>query len=493
MAGIMSTNMIDNEVEIGRRLGILNHFRGEDAVGMFDYVPSLKDAEQIRYWKYDAHPLDFIKKPFDRIKATRWKTNPKLFAIHCRAATQGKLSEKNAHPFAFKNIVGMHNGTITKEFANRKKFETDSEALFYNIDKMGLRDALKELQGKDAAFALVWLNWYDGTLNFIRNYKRPLHVTSFMGGSTIAWSSEETHLKLAIESVMKNSYPQIKQFRVGVHYKIDIDATTLQFQEEEIEEAKEVVVYTPPSTFQGTAHGYSQSSSSLPASNTTSPWNNDAYTSRKDLTESSTYWLKFGKDAAKADLNWELYTAYDEESGLFFTAYAHERLKKFRLIEESKRYLEEQKRTEAASNNVVTFQPKGTKEEITQNSGEVPFNDELPWVDDYAKSMLNEAKDEIFYPFGVGGVKLCSGPAYRQKLAHDCCSCGNAEPDEDDYLFWLNDDEFLCLSCAQDVAENDNNWMLKGSISDNERQRIKMEIDALGFEDNPSEEKVAVH
>jgi len=486
MAGIMSTNMIDNEVEIGRRLGILNHFRGEDAVGMFDYVPSLKDAEQIRYWKYDAHPLDFIKKPFDRIKQTRWKTNPKLFAIHCRAATQGKLSERNAHPFAFKNIVGMHNGTITKEFANRKKFETDSEALFYNIDKMGLRDALKELQGKDAAFALVWLNWYDGTLNFIRNYKRPLHVTSFMGGSTIAWSSEEAHLKLAIESVMKSSYPSIKQFRVGVHYKIDIDATKLEFEETEIEEAKEVVTYAPPSTFQGTAEGYTPSYPSSTSSGT-------AYSPRKDLTESSAYWLKFGRDSAKVDLNWDLYTQYDEVSGYFFTTYAYERLKKYRLIEESKRYIEEQKKQEATSSNVVTFQPKGEKEEVTQTSGEIPFNDPTPWEDDYAKSMMNEAKDEIFYPFGVGGVKLCSGPAYRQKLAHDCCSCGNAEPDEDDYLFWLNDDEFLCLSCAQDVTENDNNWMLKGSISDHERQRIKMEIDALGFDNDPAEEKVAVH
>lgn len=116
---------------------------------------------------------------------------------HNRYATQGKVSVRNAHPFEFDDVVGVHNGTLKNKYYLNEghKFDVDSEALYHHIDKLGVEDAIK---GLDGAWALVWYNKMEGTLNFLRNKERPLWMTVTDEGQ-LFWASEPWMIEVALE------------------------------------------------------------------------------------------------------------------------------------------------------------------------------------------------------------------------------------------------------------------------------------------------------
>lgn len=482
MSGIMSTSMIDNEIELARRLLILNMFRGEDSTGMFDYMPKEKDTNQINYWKTTDHPVDFVKNTFGLQKTERWKTNkPQLIATHCRAATQGKLTDKNAHPFCFKTLIGMHNGTISKDFANRKKFGTDSEALFYNIEHAGLADALKEIRSLDPAFALVWLNWKEGTLNFIRNGRRPLSYVYMYVNKTIAWSSEGEHIKLA--STTSSGYQSIKEtiaFKPYIHYSIKLDANSYEFTEIEIPEAKEKVetVYYSNAGFPNwNMYGRDEGEYSAWDPTTNTYRSNTSSTSAS--VEDPTYWEAFGRDTGETSY---AHTCFDNITKKWFAPYAFGELEKTR---KAKALKAEQ---EATTTNVATFPAKqeGKKETSTNTpstaaeAAQVFISDNLPWEDEEAKEDLSKFFDlsvsseigkdyrvdsngeiiELKFQFGPGLRKNCSEAAYLAKTAAGCACCGMG-CELEDTVFWLNDHEHVCANCAEDLAmHTENHWLI---------------------------------
>jgi len=66
----------------------------------------------------------------------------KIIIVHIRKGTQGNASEKNSHPFQYKNWIFAHNGSVNKDHLwqllndnHRKaiKGETDSEVYFHWI------------------------------------------------------------------------------------------------------------------------------------------------------------------------------------------------------------------------------------------------------------------------------------------------------------------------------------------------------------------------
>lgn len=240
MAGFICDNTFDMDIKALRNLLMLNTFRGEDSTGMFDCVPEQKP--QVMLWKTSTHPLDFLNNQFYRTWGDRWKKHKPLFAaIHCRAATQGKITKMNAHPFKHGHIIGMHNGTVDRKFTNRDKFDTDSEAIFYNISTMGLNKAIEELQDASPAYALVWYNLKEKSLNFIRNNKRPLSYTKSLSGS-IFWSSDSDHLSVGVPPVMvSRTRISTQSFEVGVHYKLNVTDKKMDFEKTEIKEAAEKV------------------------------------------------------------------------------------------------------------------------------------------------------------------------------------------------------------------------------------------------------------
>lgn len=109
---------------------------------------------------------------------------------HNRSATVGKIVRKNAHPFEFDKVVGVHNGTLRNKWVLEKHgdYDTDSEALYANINHYGVEAAIEKLDG---AYTLVWYDKEDTTINFLRNKERPLYVVFSKDKKLVFWASEK--------------------------------------------------------------------------------------------------------------------------------------------------------------------------------------------------------------------------------------------------------------------------------------------------------------
>lgn len=128
---------------------------------------------------------------------------------HCRSSTRGSTSRKNAHPFLVDNIIGTHNGTLTyqteKELGDYSRFETDSEKVFAAINDQGIQEVSKLFNNysktMNDAYALVWYDLKDNTINFLRNKERPLHYAFDKNNEMLFWSSEACHLAAGMSEI----------------------------------------------------------------------------------------------------------------------------------------------------------------------------------------------------------------------------------------------------------------------------------------------------
>ena len=110
---------------------------------------------------------------------------------HCRHKTVGDVSVKNAHPFDFpeEGIIGVHNGTLRNHHTleGHSYSKVDSEVLYEHMSKNGAKDTFEKVKG---AYACVWWNNNDSTLNFFRNDERPLWFTWSKDMEMMFWASE---------------------------------------------------------------------------------------------------------------------------------------------------------------------------------------------------------------------------------------------------------------------------------------------------------------
>jgi hypothetical protein len=121
---------------------------------------------------------------------------------HCRSRTVGSASDpKNAHPFEFSDVIGMHNGTLRdySDLPGYRKFDVDSEVLYHAINEMGVEEAIPLITG---AWALVWYDKKAKTVNFLRNSERELYFLWDEKAETMFWASE-TWMFGAVERKVK--------------------------------------------------------------------------------------------------------------------------------------------------------------------------------------------------------------------------------------------------------------------------------------------------
>lgn len=120
---------------------------------------------------------------------------------HNRSKTVGDATVKNAHPFQFDHVLGAHNGTVDHGNKSRMEggqyFNTDSEAIFNNIEVHGIEDTVKKFD-RNAAYALSWYDSRDNTVNILRNELRPLLWTTTNDGKTLWWCSEYGYFMAAL-------------------------------------------------------------------------------------------------------------------------------------------------------------------------------------------------------------------------------------------------------------------------------------------------------
>lgn len=117
----------------------------------------------------------------------------KVLIGHCRAKTIGDVSAKNAHPFDFPGkVCGVHNGTLrsTYKMERDRDFQVDSELLYWHIGEYGLEKTITEEVDPAGAWALVYWNAEENTVNFLRNNERPLFFTHSEDRKVMFWASE---------------------------------------------------------------------------------------------------------------------------------------------------------------------------------------------------------------------------------------------------------------------------------------------------------------
>jgi len=179
-----------------KRLLIFDYFRGVHSTG---FASLHKHDDEGTIVKLASHPVDlFDSKRFDKALSA-W--NSSVFLGHNRHATAGKVNGVNAHPFQSGDIIGAHNGTLTSESWQDLEEElgyqtgTDSEAIIKCIDKIGIEETVKKLQG---AWALVWFDCKKQELYFLRNKERPFWLAHTENFEKVVWASEWPMISAAL-------------------------------------------------------------------------------------------------------------------------------------------------------------------------------------------------------------------------------------------------------------------------------------------------------
>lgn len=231
LVGIATSTFLSNgERAAFKDLLFVDTLRGEHSTGVF----SVDTKSNVDYFKQPIDGPTFIQlnaynKLFDR------PTNLRILAGHNRKATVGKVNYDNAHPFNHGEIIMMHNGTLKSQGGLEKagQFGTDSECIAYNLSQVEPDNVEEVINKLNGAFALVWWDNRDETLNFIRNSERTLYVgqSNSKRPMTISWASEASFLNLAHRRPARNlPLEQIDLLKPLHHYKVDLSGSTVSMK-----------------------------------------------------------------------------------------------------------------------------------------------------------------------------------------------------------------------------------------------------------------------
>ena len=222
-------------------------YRGRDGAGvaLIDNIGNVKMAK-------DGESVDNFLQT-DEYKALDKQAFQNGWAMigHNRAATRGTIVDKNSHPFIIDdNIVLVHNGTFSGDHKHLKDTEVDSEAIGHVIaEHKDIEEALRKV---NAAYALMWYNVADKTINIIRNSQRTLWFMEL--DNAYVFSSEEPFLQFVMNkhNITPMEGPSLLKEHLLCSYLLKDNGET-----EETCKEVDVSYFKHNTNFQGGAsHGY---------------------------------------------------------------------------------------------------------------------------------------------------------------------------------------------------------------------------------------------
>lgn len=193
IAGVMTLNNVTLTEDFIRDAMVAGMLRGYDSAGIFQQDKAGK------IW-FHKEASEGVYVAFSKKGQAYIKDVPKcpVTITHTRAATQGDVNDRNAHPFVLhkpnkRPLVGCHNGSLTTAWKHKpdgKDYEVDSEWALAQIAAKG-NDAFKEIYG---AYCFVWMEEdKPGKVFMCRNSQRPMHLL---------WSEDEKQCFFASEAGM---------------------------------------------------------------------------------------------------------------------------------------------------------------------------------------------------------------------------------------------------------------------------------------------------
>jgi len=175
--------------DIFQELLYVDALRGEDSTGVFRVSRTGRSVD-IRKRAVNAAEFLDSKKSFNFVNNLG---GYKFVIGHNRKATMGSVNNSTAHPFKYKHITMVHNGTITNKDELANGCDVDSLAICKSLADRGTDVTLKEIDG---AYALIWYDAQLDSLFVTRNDQRPLHMAKLKNSDSIMIASEAAMLDL---------------------------------------------------------------------------------------------------------------------------------------------------------------------------------------------------------------------------------------------------------------------------------------------------------
>jgi len=226
LAGNTSNSSLKQEAWVNSML-LINQLRGKDGTGV---VTVDEKTLAVDVYKRALSSSDFIQLNKTQQMVTK-SQNYNILLGHNRAATKGAISDDASHPYVNDHITLIHNGTLHTYYNLCKKQPiNDSDAISKGLAELkSSEDVVKFLETIDGAFALIWINSNNGTLNIARNKERPLSYMFNKNKDQIFFASEPwmitgvgTREKSNVDLLVKNNKFVLHDFSVNTLYTYDL-------------------------------------------------------------------------------------------------------------------------------------------------------------------------------------------------------------------------------------------------------------------------------